>query len=72
MQHFRFPREPSKIESTSGSFETDRIMGIPNSECDDGEVRNKQEVVYVVIQFATFNFRQISLLTLIRIASITL
>lgn len=40
-QSHRFPAEPPKHESTSyESFEHDRIMGIPNSDCDDGEVIN--------------------------------
>jgi len=32
-----FPREPSKITNSSDNAGYDRIMGIPSSDCDDGE-----------------------------------
>lgn len=47
--YLRFPHDPSSSNandesddnvagSTSGNFENDRIMGIPNKDCDDGKV----------------------------------
>lgn len=34
---FRFPHEPTSSENNQ-NFEQDRIMGIPNKDCDDGKV----------------------------------
>jgi len=32
-----FPLESSKIQGNSATLENDRIMGIPNTDCDDGQ-----------------------------------
>lgn len=52
---FRFPYSPlnkTRENTVSGNFENDRIMGIPNKDCDDGEV----SFVFKIDRLVTLNF----------------
>lgn len=67
LKYFRFPREPLKLEKGFVSYENDRIMGIPNVECDDGKVSESHSSK--TFNRDAFAFRQTSAMTLIRIAT---
>lgn len=66
----RFPREPSKIETNNVNPENDRIMGIPNGDCDDGEVDVKKEcflMAYSIIPPSSWTLALISILKVLNI-----
>lgn len=80
INNLRFPHDPSKAEAdhnviapAKSNFENDRIMGIPNKDCDDGEVSVKftSEIYCVDTQFPLISSRQISAPISIQLVSIT-